>query len=801
MATDLEKLVVQLSADIKGYERELKRAGSVTDRETRKMEQRFAKANKTIASALQSMPLPFGRAGGPLAIAGAFALLTRETVRVAQKMDDLADAAENVGIDPEELQSLTIAFRQLGGDVADVVPALQKFSEELGEAQRGSGELKKLFDANGVSLKDAAGNFRPLNEMLREFADLVARAPTREMQQDLVKMATGARSLAPAFAAGSNEIERLQGEAKDAGKVIDNELIRKAAEFSERWQSGAEVATGLWDAFFVRLAAHSEKVIEDLTSDWDRLIEHFNPSGLQGQVTELTRQIQIEQAQLAQEESLSLVSAEKRAQAEAHINDLIRQREGLIQRMAGMGGYDPLSSVRAPGAPATTVPPTGGGASLGELRQLQATLAEKRKLPLNDELREALEYAAKINNLIIEVTSGGQAAKGTPGPRTGSTRHDLGRAADIQIRDPVTGQLLDANNPADLVRINQLLETLAAAGLTGFGGPGYMGPTKVHVGYGTTATWGGMPLSTQAAINRGMANPAYVAGVEGARLAAAQDAADAEIKAAEDAAKAREKELEDIERKKEALDEILSDREQELVLAELETKAVGGSTEELEKQRIFLEEINRLKASGNELSAEQVALAWQHAEALASQHAATATAEETQQATVDRLDAMRDLSRDVLGGVVSDLRAGASAGEIFANVLDKLIAKLADLSVDWLTSALFGPQGTAMPGILGTLFGGFRQHGGPVQAGRSYVVGEGGKPELFVPSTPGTIVPSVNAMGSRAPTVMGGELRGAFDIAPSPLFAITVRSTTAAMIAENNRRLPSYLSERQRRGI
>ena len=35
-----------------------------------------------------------------------------------------------------------------------------------------------------------------------------------------------------------------------------------------------------------------------------------------------------------------------------------------------------------------------------------------------------------------------------------------------------------------------------------------------------------------------------------------------------------------------------------------------------------------------------------------------------------------------------------------------------------------------------------RQHGGPVTAGSPYVVGEGGKPEIFVPGQSGSVVPN-----------------------------------------------------------
>ncbi len=44
-------------------------------------------------------------------------------------------------------------------------------------------------------------------------------------------------------------------------------------------------------------------------------------------------------------------------------------------------------------------------------------------------------------------------------------------------------------------------------------------------------------------------------------------------------------------------------------------------------------------------------------------------------------------------------------------------------------------------GLLGGLFGGGRQHGGPVEPGKAYIVGEGGTPEIFMPDARGKVIP------------------------------------------------------------
>lgn len=65
--------------------------------------------------------------------------------------------------------------------------------------------------------------------------------------------------------------------------------------------------------------------------------------------------------------------------------------------------------------------------------------------------------------------------------------------------------------------------------------------------------------------------------------------------------------------------------------------------------------------------------------------------------------------------------------------LDRLAVK------DYVLAPLEGVIGSVVQSILPV--GGARAEGGPVDAGRSYLVGENG-PETFVPSASGTIVPN-----------------------------------------------------------
>ncbi|WP_306133447.1 hypothetical protein [Roseivivax marinus] len=111
-----------------------------------------------------------------------------------------------------------------------------------------------------------------------------------------------------------------------------------------------------------------------------------------------------------------------------------------------------------------------------------------RNQPISGKLQDALSFLPDMG-VQMHVFSGGQAAKGSGGPRTGSTRHDHGNAADVFFyRD---GRQLDWANEQDRPIFEDIVRQARARGVTGFGaGDGYMRPGSMHIGFGNEAVWG-----------------------------------------------------------------------------------------------------------------------------------------------------------------------------------------------------------------------------------------------------------------------------------------------------------------------
>lgn len=137
------------------------------------------------------------------------------------------------------------------------------------------------------------------------------------------------------------------------------------------------------------------------------------------------------------------------------------------------------------------------GDGTGTVTQNQLASGKIRNQPIASDLNNILQQAGAAAGVNVIVESGGQPALGSGGRRTGSTRHDNGHAADVQLALS-NGRILSLNNPADVPIIQNFIAQTKRFGATGIGaGNGYMGDNTFHIdnaslyGQGSAGYWGG----------------------------------------------------------------------------------------------------------------------------------------------------------------------------------------------------------------------------------------------------------------------------------------------------------------------
>lgn len=228
--------------------------------------------------------------------------------------------------------------------------------------------------------------------------------------------------------------------------------------------------------------------------------------------------------------------------------------------------------------------------------------------------------------------------------------------------------------------------------------------------------------------------------------------------AADKAAAAREKAMKATERERQAVLDLIDALEYELSVVSL-------SDDEKERE-------NAVRRAGTAATAAQ-------REEIRQLIAARQREEAAIKATADAEERLRDMTEewaDRLFDVFGQIADGTfDARKALAGLLTELAKAL--LLGKGLFAGLFGSTGGgALTSILSAVLGGIagKASGGPVSGGTPYLVGEAG-PELFVPSTSGTIVPN----GS-----LGASSRLSIDVEPSELFVVKVRQVSGSVTDE-----------------
>lgn len=98
----------------------------------------------------------------------------------------------------------------------------------------------------------------------------------------------------------------------------------------------------------------------------------------------------------------------------------------------------------------------------------------------------------------------------------------------------------------------------------------------------------------------------------------------------------------------------------------------------------------------------------------------------------------------VVGGVISGLISGFSS---LVGFIDRVVSGIQNI----VNLVKNNPIVKGISGVIDSVFGGGKAAGGPVTAGTTYLVGEKG-PELFKPTTSGSIIPN-HAMGGSGATI------------------------------------------------
>lgn len=670
MATrSLGSLTIDLIAKTGMFEAGMDRAARLADRRSRDISKSISKGLKGALGSVAAFTT--GLVGGLLSAQAAFEGFMN-AINNADRLDELSS---RLGISTEQLSAWGYAAKLSGNDLESLTGSIQKFSKTVASAADANSRQAELFASLGISVKDAAGNLRDVEQLLPEVADRFKQLNNDTTEAALAQELFGrsGAELLEFLNRGSDGLRELGDEAKNLGAIIDGDTAKAAAAFNDELDKLRFSTNG----YFTLIA---REVLPALTE----LIREFRIAATQGENLNRT-------ATLVKGAFDALASAFDFFSKTARVNqaifntynntllsvyntmrgiaslDFSRAGTGIRSLINGLrAGFDQATgnapspaAGRARNARGGSNRPETGGNFSGLQNSVNAFLsnadAEKatrsRKAGLSEEQREAERLKQSYDSLVASMTE--QVALFGQTTEAAKIRYEL-----------ENGELAKLN-PLQKENLLNLAEQ----------------------------------IDTQK------------------RLKELQDAADDRL----------EKETEAYERNREANAELIADMRFELELL--------GMTNQQREEAIAL---RYLSADATEAEIEAVR------ELVAEQQRAAKTAEFWD-------GVQRNLS-DSLYDAISGAESLTDAVKGFFEELSRQILK--SITDQWAQqiAGAFSQSGNAqgaqgggwMAGVanfFGSLIGGARANGGPVQAGVPYLVGERG-PELFVAPKTGTIIPN-----------------------------------------------------------
>lgn len=172
--------------------------------------------------------------GGQITKVGAIISVASTGLALAVKRqlnaaDDMSKAAQKFGVPIEALSQLKYA-----AELSDV--SFESLGTSLGFLSKKMVNSPDVFDKLGIAVRDATGNIRPVQNVLMDVADVIAKMPDgaekTALSMQLLGKSVGV-DMIPMLNEGGTAIKNLMAEADKLGVTINSKTGKAAEDFND----------------------------------------------------------------------------------------------------------------------------------------------------------------------------------------------------------------------------------------------------------------------------------------------------------------------------------------------------------------------------------------------------------------------------------------------------------------------------------------------------------------------------------------------------------------------------------------
>lgn len=248
MATDLERMVVSLEANIKKYENSLAKAMNQTNSQARGIESRFKKMNKNLEKSFDFSGFAM-RGLATLGVGLSASASLRAVSEAAQQFTALQNSLKVTGLEGAELEKTFGSLFQIAQKNGTAIEPLTTLYSRASQAQKelnaSSGELLKFTDGVSTALRVAGTTSTQAAGALLQLSQAIGSGVVRAEEFNSVN--EGARPILQAVAAGLQEAGGSVSKLKTLvteGKVSSEAFFRAFLAGMPQLEAQAAKASG-----------------------------------------------------------------------------------------------------------------------------------------------------------------------------------------------------------------------------------------------------------------------------------------------------------------------------------------------------------------------------------------------------------------------------------------------------------------------------------------------------------------------------------------------------------------------------
>jgi len=237
MADDVDRMILQMSADLRRMERSFERGQQKANQTAGRIEGRFNRMNRNLARSGDQLGRVLGRAMGPLLAGATVAGLARITTGALAAAEAIQDMSRRANTSSEFLQELRYVTSQNGAETRDFDDAISRLNRRLGLfLQDGAGPAANAFERLGLTARITSGELRNSEDVFNAAVSAMQGIESQAERSALASQMFGEDSgprLVQLMSLGTAAMADQRQAARELGVVMSNELVDKAAEASD----------------------------------------------------------------------------------------------------------------------------------------------------------------------------------------------------------------------------------------------------------------------------------------------------------------------------------------------------------------------------------------------------------------------------------------------------------------------------------------------------------------------------------------------------------------------------------------